>query len=48
MTPFEQGYKAFLDGVPKDGNPFGEGEPWSSGKWLAGWRRAAVDRRAKS
>lgn len=24
MTTFEQGYKAFLDGVPKDRNPFDE------------------------
>ena len=46
MTPFEQGYKAFLDGVPKDGNPFdGETCPHSRVKWDKGWFKASKERR---
>lgn len=49
MTPFEQGYKAFLDGVPKDANPFDEEvSPKSRVKWDAGWNRALGNRRARS
>lgn len=41
MTPFEQGYKAFLDGVPKDKNPFdGEKSPNSMKRWEDGWVKA--------
>jgi len=45
MTPFEQGYKAFLDGKPKDGNPFDDKSPWSANKWIDGWTRARRDRK---
>lgn len=48
MTPFEQGYKAFLDGKPKDSNPFDDKSPWSANKWIDGWTRARSDRRSKS
>jgi hypothetical protein len=36
MTPFEQGYAAFLSGKPKDANPFGDATPWSANKWVDG------------
>jgi ribosome modulation factor len=47
MTPFEQGYKAFLEGKPKDDNKFTDKEPWSREKWSQGWARAQDDKRAK-
>lgn len=41
MTAFEQGYKAFLDGIPKEANPFdGEKCPHSRARWINGWMRA--------
>ncbi|SEI16977.1 hypothetical protein [Pseudomonas asplenii] len=41
MSPFEKGYKAFLEGVAEDGNPFPKFlQPYSHQFWLAGWRRA--------
>jgi len=45
MTPFEQGYAAFLGGKPKDANPFGDTTPWSANKWIDGWTRARRDRK---
>ena len=46
MTPFEQGYKAFLEGAAKDANPFdAEKCPRSIGRWIDGWTRARRDRR---
>lgn len=45
MTPFEQGYKAFLDGKPKGANNFGDELPWSKRKWDEGWTKARRDRK---
>jgi ribosome modulation factor len=46
MTPFEQGYAAFLAGVGKDDNPFdGEKCPHSRWRWDYGWARARGDRK---
>ncbi len=48
MTPFEQGYKAFLDGEKKDNNPFNaDACPYSNKRWECGWGRAMADRRSK-
>ncbi len=48
MTAFEQGYKEFLDGKQKDGNPFdGETCPYSNKRWECGWNKAMTDRRSK-
>ena len=47
MTPFEQGYKAFLEGAAKDDCPPDEETcPKSRVKWVAGWTRAQANRRA--
>lgn len=47
MTPFEQGYKAFLEGKPSDANPFEkESSPYSRKRWDCGWTRAQADKRA--
>jgi ribosome modulation factor len=46
MTPFEQGYKAFLDGEKKDNNPFnGDTCQRSNVRWIDGWTRARRDRK---
>lgn len=48
MTPFEQGYKAFLEGMPIETNPFdGETCPYSRKRWDCGWSKAMADRRLK-
>lgn len=49
MTYFEQGYKAFLDGIKKEQNPFDLEDkscPHSMKRWLEGWLRALGDRRS--
>lgn len=46
MTPFEQGYKAFLDGVGQKENPFdGETCPNSRKRWEDGWVKARRERK---
>ena len=46
MTPFEQGYKAFLDGKQKEENEFdAEKCPNSHGRWIDGWTQARRDRK---
>lgn len=45
MTPFEQGYDAFLKGKSKDANKFGDKEPWSRQKWDEGHNQAKRDRK---
>lgn len=41
MTPFEQGYDAFLRGMGRDENPFdSEQSPYSLKRWIAGWNKA--------
>lgn len=46
MTPFEQGYAAFLAGVGKDDNPFDDETcPRSHVRWNDGWTRARGDRK---
>ena len=46
MTPFEQGYDAFLKGIPKDKNPFDEEKyPNSCKRWFAGHAKARSDRK---
>jgi len=46
MTPFEQGYDAFLKGVPKDKNPFDEKKsPHSCERWFAGHAKARMERK---
>jgi ribosome modulation factor len=45
MTPFEQGYAAFLGGKSKDANKFNDKEPWSRTEWDKGWTRAQRDRK---
>ena len=48
MTPFEQGYKAFLEGWTKEMNPFdGDTCPYSRKRWDCGWTKAQTDKRAK-
>lgn len=54
MTPFELGYKAYLEGKKEDANPFGKETdkygnsdnrtPWSEKKWTEGWKKARSDR----
>lgn len=45
MTPFEQGYAAFLGGVSVEENPFdGETAPHSRKRWDEGWKKARGDR----
>lgn len=46
MTPFEQGYAAFLSGAGQDDNPFdSETTPYSWGRWTCGWNKARLSRR---
>lgn len=46
MTPFEQGYDAFLKGVPKDKNPHdSEKCPVSLKRWEEGWVKARRERK---
>lgn len=41
MTPFEQGYRAFLNGLKRDENPFDkEHAPHSLKRWAEGWNKA--------
>lgn len=48
MTPFEQGYAAFLSGVGDKQNPFdAELCPYSRGRWADGWTTARAARIAK-
>lgn len=46
MTPFEQGYDAFLKGMPKDKNPYAEEKaPHSCKRWFAGHAKARRERK---
>lgn len=46
LTPFEQGYAAFLAGVSVAENPFDKDTaPYSRGRWACGWVKARSDRR---
>ena len=57
MTPYEQGYDAYLKGQGQDKNPFGKEtdmygnsdnkSPWSEKKWAEGWKKAQADRSAR-
>jgi len=48
MTPFEQGYAAFLKGMQRDENPYDEeGSPWSLKRWVEGWNKAYRARQEK-
>lgn len=48
MTPFEQGYDAFLRGLQRDENPFDKnGCPWSLKRWAEGWNKAYRARQEK-
>lgn len=48
MTPFEQGYAAFLAGRRAEDNPFDdELTPYSRGRWTQGWTKARAARIAK-
>ena len=41
MTPFEQGYAAFLAGLARNENPFdAEASPHSLKRWIDGWDKA--------
>lgn len=41
MTPFEQGYAAYLRGLQRDENPYdADGCPWSMQRWAEGWNKA--------
>lgn len=45
MTPFEQGYAAFLAGKADWANPFdADTTPWSRKRWADGWRVACSRR----
>lgn len=45
MTPFEQGYSAFLRGQGINENPFKkEASPYSRERWQAGWDKAQRDK----
>lgn len=45
MTPFEQGYAAFLSGIKIDANPFdGDASPRSRKRWEDGWKKARSNR----
>lgn len=40
MTPFEQGYAAFLKGLKREENPFDKEEsPHSLKRWIDGWNK---------
>lgn len=45
MTPFEQGYAAFLAGVELQKCPFDDDCPYSRGRWTQGWMKARGDRK---
>lgn len=48
MTPFEQGYAAFLKGLQRDENPFDKRDtPWSLLRWAQGWNKAYRARQEK-
>lgn len=48
MTPFEQGYAAFLKGLQREENPFDKEEsPHSLKRWLEGWIKASRARQEK-
>lgn len=43
ITPFEQGYAAFLKGIDKKDNPFdteNDTSPVSKRRWVDGWNKA--------
>lgn len=42
ITPFEQGYAAFLRGVSLEHNPF-EAAPFSKQRWVDGWNKAQCE-----
>jgi len=45
MTPFEQGYKAFLDGISQKENPFNSAlSPYYHGRWIKGWNKARASK----
>lgn len=48
MTPFEQGYAAFLAGKHVKANPFDkEVVPYSFKRWGEGWNKAYRDRQER-
>lgn len=45
MTTFEEGYKAYLDGLGEAENPYDFDEaPYSFKRWLAGWKACRAKR----
>lgn len=49
MTVFEEGYKAHLQGQPKEGNPYNKlDQPYSFRKWVEGWQAAQRKRIEKA
>lgn len=41
ISPFEQGFLAFIKGVSPKENPFcGDKSPVSNSRWAAGWNKA--------
>lgn len=42
MSPYQQGYKAWLDGMSEHTNPF-KPESAAGNEWLDGWMDAADD-----
>lgn len=45
MTPFEEGYKAALDGKRQDANPYDADKcPKSCTRWDEGWKRKRFGR----
>lgn len=48
MTPFEQGYDAFLRGLNREENPFDDKvSPHSVKRWIDGWNKAYRARQEK-
>jgi len=48
MTPFEQGYAAFLAGLKRQENPFDkDSAPHSLVRWIEGWNKAYRARQEK-
>lgn len=49
MTPFEQGYAAFLAGLQRQENPFDKDvAPHSLKRWADGWNKAYRARQEKN
>lgn len=47
---FEQGYAAFLKGIPLEKNPFdteNNTSPYSKQRWIDGWNKAQREARRK-